>query len=93
MSTAYAHMIPPQRGWTAEELKDGSKINPGTTDHKGPKNHHTNEQPRHELYLLGPGEKKVTEEPDTSKSSYKSHIFPCVLVAVGVQITLFHCRR
>lgn len=69
-------MIPPQRGWTAKEFKDADDTNPRTTDHKGPKNHHTNEPPRHELYLLGPGEKKVTEEPDTSKSSVKPIFFP-----------------
>lgn len=70
MCTAYAHMIRPQRGWTAKDFKPADELNPGTNDHKGPKTHNANEPPRHELYLLGAGEKKVTEEPDTSKLCY-----------------------
>lgn len=69
ISTSYAHMIRPQRLWTAQDFKTADRLNPGINDHRGPKNHHVNVDPRHELYLLGPGEKKVTEEPDTSKSS------------------------
>ena len=82
MSTAFAHMIRPQRGLTAKDIKTADELNPTPTDHKGPKEHQTNEPPRHELYLLGPGEKKVIEEPDTSKSFYESNMFPAVFVAL-----------
>lgn len=48
------------------QIGPGSAVNagqprPGAED---------NTQPRFELFLLGEGEKKVTEEPDTRKLSY-----------------------
>lgn len=76
-------MIAPQKGWTAKDFRDAAAINPLPNDHKGPKNHHTNEPARHELYLLAVGEKKVTEEPDTSKSFYKPSMFLAVFVAAN----------
>lgn len=82
MCTAYAHMIRPQRGLTAKDIKISDELNPRPNDHRGPKMHHSNEPPRHELYLLGPGEKKVTEEPDTSKSFRNPNMFLAVFVAL-----------
>jgi hypothetical protein len=58
----------PSRQWTAEDWKRANIENPLPSDHKGRKDH-SNEQTRFELFLLGPGEKKVMEEPDTSESS------------------------
>lgn len=60
---------------TAEDIRNAAILNPLRNDHRGAKDNN-NVPPRHELYLLGPGEKKVTEEPDTSKSSHRLIIFP-----------------
>ena len=70
----YAHMTRGQ-SWTAEDYRIAAEFNPLPNDHRGRREHDSNGQNRHELYLLGPGEKKVTEEPDTSKSFYKLFIF------------------
>lgn len=56
----------PYRLLTAREILLADILNPMPNDHKGRKDHN-NEPSRHELYLLAPGEKKVIEEPDTSK--------------------------
>lgn len=65
-----AAMTTTSRVLTAEEFLRAGGPNPGGNYHKGPRDH-SNELARHELYLLGPGEKKVIEEPDTSKLSFR----------------------
>lgn len=69
----YTHMVPsPVR--SADDMRRANEVDPLIDDHKGPKDN-ANEPARHELYLLGPGEKKVIEEPDTSKSSHNWVLF------------------
>ncbi len=63
----------PSRPWTAEDWERANIENPLPSDHKGRKDN-SNEQTRFELFLLGPGEKKVMEEPDTSESSSISFV-------------------
>ena len=72
--TSFQSHMTQDRPWTAKDWENADKLNPLPNDHKGRKDH-SNEQVRHELYLLGPGEKKVTEEIDTSKSSHNLVFF------------------
>lgn len=64
----YSHMT------RSRSLPSNMKIGPGSAVNAGQPRPgaEDNTQPRFELFLLGEGEKKVTEEPDTREFSYLS---------------------